>query len=167
MGVAQLRRQRGPQRAGGHDQAVADAGTGVDGDEDEILFEAGILQAVIHDDEVDPFGGETRRAGGAVVGEYRRSAGGEQRRLVAETGGVTVGINHDRTDLAAAIAAGEEARPIPPAPGDPGKGKGGRRLAGAADDEVADADDRDRRAKGRPAGHPPSRRSAPQAPGGP
>ena len=56
-------------------------------------------------------------------------------------------IDEERPLGRAAIAAGEEARLQSAALGDPRQRQRGRRLAGAADDEIADADHRHRRAE--------------------
>jgi hypothetical protein len=59
----ELEIERRPQRAGRHDTTIADAACAVDHGKGEVLGEAGVLQAVVHDDDVDggePCGNRTR-----------------------------------------------------------------------------------------------------------
>ena len=103
--------ERRAERPGGHGQAVADAGGGIDGDQRQIKDERRVLEAVVHDDDVDVLLDEAASAGGAVAGDHGGRDGGEQQRLVADfDGGVDGGIDQDRRPgHAAAVAGGEQA----------------------------------------------------------
>ena len=94
----------------------------------------------------------------AVAADHGRRGGGEQQRLVADGRRVVLAeVDEERPLGRAAIAAGEVAR-LEAAPlGDPRQRQAGRRLARAADDEIADADHRRRRPEARLPSHPPGR----------
>jgi hypothetical protein len=163
VGAAKLECQRRAQWTRGQDATVADPHRRIDHDQRQVLGKGGILEAVVHDDEVDAFLHQTPRAGSALVGDDRRASGGEQQRLVAHPVGVVVArIDEQRPDLAATIAGGEQAGLQPAAAGDTGERDCRRCLAGTADDEIADADDRHRRPVERRSRHAPRRRRTPQ-----
>ena len=76
VGAAELELQRRAERAGGHDvMPLPIPAAGIDGDKAQILGEAGVLEAVIHDDDSDalPRSGAWRRRG-AVVRRPRSDA---------------------------------------------------------------------------------------------
>ena len=131
------------QRPGGEGHAVADTGAAIDHRERERLGEARILQAVIHDDDVGASFGTETGAGRAVAGDDRGSGPGQQQRLVADLRRTMPrGIDDQRPGEAPAIAAAEEGGGSADLAQGSGECQGRRRLAGPAEGEVADAQDR-------------------------
>ena len=143
IGTLELSAQRRPQRAGRDHLAVADAAPGVDHQHREILGQRRILKPVIHDDDAGAGGDCEARAGNARSRHHGRRRARQQQRLVADLGRTMPGgIDRERTGKLAAIAAAEERGPLAGRHEHAGDRKRGRRLAGAADGQIADADHR-------------------------
>ena len=143
VGALKLRVERRAQRPGREHAAIADAAAAVDHGHGEILGERAVLQAVVHDDDAGALRLRQRGAGDAVARDDGRRRAREQQRLVADLGrAVRVRLDPFRSGDAAAIAAGEEEHVLAGRGQHLRDGDGGRRLAGAAEGEIADADDR-------------------------
>jgi len=141
--MIELDAERRPQRTGRNDVAVADAAAAIEEDDREILLERGILQPVVHHD--DAGAGELRefRAGDAVARDDGRSETSQQQRFVADLRGVVDRrIDAHRAGKPSAVAAAEEEWPLARREEEMGDRKRSRRLAGAADGEVAEANHR-------------------------
>ena len=156
MRARPLRGERRAQRSRRQAQAVADSDRAVDHRDGEVLDQGRVLQPVIHDDDAGAAAGAQRGAGWAVARDDRRKGAGEQQGLVADVSGrMHLRIDADGTGKAAAVAAGQEERPHARLRQQGGEGERGRRLARAADREIADAHDRERR-PGSGSPHPPA-----------
>ncbi len=161
VGPAELDGERCPQRARRRHHAVADADRTVDADQRQVLGQRRVLETVVHDDQVDALRQEELGPRDPVGTHHGRRRRGEQHRLVPDVGrGVARRIDPKRPFGRAAIAARHVSRLEAASPGDAGERDRGRRLAGAADDEIADADHRHRRPELRRPHHPPRRRLA-------
>ena len=157
VGMDELGEQMRPQRPRRHGQPVADAAPRADHRDGEVLGELRVLEAVIHDDEIDPLTRQHPRAGDTVGRGDGRRARGEQERLVADIAArVARRIDDERHRRGPAIAARQEAGPAPHRGRDAGDLQADGRLARAADDEVADADDRRVDGALRPRAHAPT-----------
>lgn len=145
-------RERLAQRPGGQQQAVAQRGRVHHGDL-QVSCEMVVLHAVVGDEHV-ALGMQAQqraRSGGTVLPHHQRASGktGEQHRLVAIAAGVAVcghkgepALRTRRTAMAAADDAGVVASDTQ----HPGQPVDHRRLATAADRDVADHDHRHRQA---------------------
>ena len=142
--VRRLRRERRAQGAGGNAEAVAEAALPVDHGEGEVLRQRRVLQAVVEHEDLGPRLDRHRRAPDAVRSDPARRDPREQQRLVADRPRVMDGrIDLDGIDpLHAAVAARKKRDPAALADQHPRERDRRRRLAGAAGDEIADADDR-------------------------
>ncbi len=149
--------KRRPQRAGRKHLAVADAAAAVHHHDRAVLAQRRILEAVVHHDRARPRRARRVRAGGTVACNDGRREPGEQQRLVADIGGsVLRWVDPHRARERAAVAAAEHNRP-PSGPGQNLRDRNRRRrLAGAAQGQVADTDDGDAGGASR-LGHPPCR----------
>ena len=148
------------QGTGRQQPAIAEADGPVDDGEREIAAKARILQSVIHHDQAGAAGEREHGPGRTVARHHRLGDARQQQRLVAGFGGAMAALV-DKMGAAvgaerAAIAAREEIGRFAGAFQPFGHGQRRRRLSGAADHEIADADDR--RADAR-AGAPHSARS--------
>ena len=148
VGAGEAAAQIFAQRPGRDHPAVAKAIIGVDDEQRQSLGDRRVLKPVVEQDRLGAGfdrGGDT---GGAVARDPARRARGEQQRLVADLAASCVGDRPAPARQSAAIAArhdvhGNAAR------GEPvGERQRHRRLAGAAGDQIADADHRRRRAVG-------------------
>ena len=140
----ELRAERRAQRPGRNDPAVADAAPGIDHQHGKILGQRRVLEAVVHDDDAGAGRDRRLRALHAVARNDGRRGARQQQRLVADVGGAMLRrIDPHRAGEPPAIAAGEEHRPSRRRPASIARHRQrGRRLAGAADGRIADADDR-------------------------
>ena len=162
VGERPLRRKRRPQRSARQAEPVADPRLAVDDGERQILAQRRVLQAVVHDDDAGAARSAEARAGGPVARDHGRRHPGEEQRLVADIGRAVPGrVDQNRAGEPAAIAAAEEGGRGAELLQHAREGERGRRLAGAAGREVADADHRHRRPFAR-APHPPRRDPAVQ-----
>ena len=94
--------------SGGHDAAIAEAGCAVDHEEAGVLDEAGVLQAVIHQQGGGPGGDGGAGGGGAVGADPGGGDLGQEEGLVADhAGGVDGGIDEEGAADATAVAAAE------------------------------------------------------------
>ena len=151
IGAGELRRQRRAQRPRGKHPAIAETAVAVDDDQRRVLGDRRILKAVIHQDHAGVARPRQRRALDAVARHHHGDRARHHQRLVADVGGgVMQRIDVDRTAQAAAIAAAQHHRCFIHFPQQPHQGKGRRRLAGAADMVVSDAQDRNADIKARP-----------------
>jgi hypothetical protein len=143
IAAPKLRIERRAQRPRRKHAAIADAATAVDHGHCKILGERAVLQAVVHDDDAGALCLRQPGAGDAVARDDGRRRACEQQRLVADlVRGVRVRLDSLRPGDAAAITAGEEEYVFAGRGQHLRDGDGGRRLAGAAEGEIADADDR-------------------------
>jgi hypothetical protein len=143
IGMAHLVDHRRAQRTGGNDGAVADTAARIERDQGIVVIHRPALETVIHDDEVDAIIGELPGAGRAVARHHGRRGARQQKRLVADgERGVMFEIDAMRAEDAAAVAARQEARPVAGFRDGLADGDRGRRLAGAADGQIADAQHR-------------------------
>ena len=135
------------QRPRRHHPAVAEAEAGVDDDDRKVLGEAGVLQAVVHDDRLRAGGNRRPRRRRPVAPDPDRREGGEEQRLVADLLRPVPPL----VDPHRLAAAPGEAPPVPArhhlridaAGGEPHEQRDHRRgLARAAGGQVADADHR-------------------------
>ena len=141
VGMIELGFERRPQRTGREHPAIADAAAAVEHRDDEVLGERRVLPAVVHDDGVGSGPRRRRGARRAIMGDDGGGDAGEQQRFVADrVGGLPV--DPHRTGKLSAIAAREKERAVARRDENMGGGDGGRRLAAAADGEIADAQDR-------------------------
>ena len=130
-----------------------------------FLASDGILQSVVHHDDVGA--GELRqfRAGDAVARDDSGRKPRQQQRLVADVGGaMDRRIDPHRSGKPPAIAAAQKERPRMGGVQELRDRDRGRRLAGAADGEIAEANDRQAGAGARAracAEPPPRHRSRP------
>src|SRR5690606_2480571 len=126
-----------------HDPAVAEAVGGIHHQQRKVLGEARVLKAVVEDQRLGPALDRRTCRGDAITshpgGGYLR----QQQRLVAD-GAMVVPcrIGPHGPALAPAIAAAQEVRLHTRLAEVKRQGDRHRRLAGAARDEIADADDR-------------------------
>ena len=133
--------ERRPQRASREHPAIADAAAAVEHRDDEVLGERRVLPAVVHDDGVGSGLRRRRGARRAIMGDDGGGDAGEQQRLVADIGG-GLRVDPHRPGEPSAIAAREKERAVACPDENMRDSDGGRRLAAAADGEVADAQDR-------------------------
>ena len=97
------------QRARRHDAAIAEAIGAVDHEQRQILDEARVLEAVIHDETIGAGLAGGARGGGAVARHPYRRGARQQQRLVADLARrVARRIDPDRTGRGAAIAAAQD-----------------------------------------------------------
>ncbi len=134
------------QRPGRQRPAVAESPVAVDDDDFTVPAQCIMLQAVVADNHVAAgFDQEPRRLGPRAADRDRQPrAAREQQRLVADRRGVVRRRHQPCAGGGAAIAAARDSRPASgfgEARREPGDQ---RRLAGAADAQVADDDDRAR-----------------------
>ncbi len=129
------------QRACRYEAPIAEPARGIDDENGEILFERGILQSVIHDDEARA----APDGGGGAFRPVRRDPYGrgarEEKRFVADIfRAVMSEIDADRPGFAPAIAAREKVNLLARRDEAFCDGERERRLARAARGDVADAD---------------------------
>ena len=160
VGPRKLGGERRPQRTCRKHARVTDAAPPVDDGQGEILDERSILQTVVHDDDAGAVRARRLRAGDAVARHHgRRGAApaATPRRRPARR------CRHEhrplRTGEAAAIAAAQTKRPFAGRLQHFGQHHRGRRLARAAEREIADAQHRHAGARALPR-HPPRGDSA-------
>ena len=143
-----LPRQRCPEGSGRKAEAVADARSPINGHETRVLAEAWVLEPVIHDHHRGARRDRGQRGGDAVVRDVTGRRPGQEQRLVADVfGQVTARFDARHGPFHAAhppppVAARHEGWAMAAGREPPRDRNGGRGLAGAADDEVADAEDR-------------------------
>ena len=156
-----LGRHGGPKRPGGNTKAVAKGRAGVNDGKLQILGEARILQAVVHDQDIgavmDRLFGRGKAVGKDVAGRDAR----QQQRLVSDLfGAVRVDIDPERDGLRPAAIAARKKRHAPARLQKLFRDRQRRRrLAGAAGDKIADANHRhvDLRRGRRPCAAAPAR----------
>ncbi len=157
IGLAHLLAKRRAHRSARHEVAVADAAARVDDDECIIEGQPGALEAVIHDNEVGALFHQLHRALHPLAGNDGQRLAGEQQGLVSDGAGTVVVRIDDGGDIErATIAAREETGFQAARLGGAGKRNRRRRLAGPADSEIADADDRHRHLGAAAVAHAPS-----------
>ena len=145
VGAGQTASEALAQRTRGDREAVAEAVAAVHHQERQVLGQAGILEAVVHRQEVRAGGDGRRRAGGPVGPDPGRRGLGQQQGLVAHRGGIVARrIDPQRTAFAAAVAAGQEMRRTTEGGETAGQVERDGGLAGTAGDQIADADHRHR-----------------------
>ncbi len=133
--------QRRAQRAGGEDAAVAEAAVAVDHDQADVLGNRRVLETIIHQDHGRALRLRQRDAVGAITRDHDRHRAGQHQRLVADIiGAVPRGIDPDRAAQPSAITAAEHDRRLAEIAQQLGQRQHRRRLAGAADVIIADAD---------------------------
>ena len=148
IGALKLRCKRRAQGPGGKHASVAEPAPGVDHGQRKILGERGILQAVVHDDDAGA-GRQPRprapatRSRATMVGATRASSSASSPTSAARIG---MGIDELRPGQAAAIAAAQTKHPFAGSCSHFRKPQRGRRLAGPAKREIADAQHRHARA---------------------
>ena len=143
VGALHLRGERRAQRPSRKDATIADAAPAVDHGDGPILGERRILQAVIHDHDGRALGFRQRGAGDAVAGNNGRRRARQQQGFVADQAGrIGVGVDALWHGVAAAIAARQAERRFAGLAQQRHQHHGGRRLAGAAECEIADAQHR-------------------------
>jgi len=155
--MAQLGWKWSPQWSCGNSSAIADGAASVEDGDRERFFEIGVLQSVVHDDDI----GAQRRmrfdeacACGAVAGDDDGAIARDQAGLVADAGGgVMIAIDEMRPFGGAAVAAREYHGCVTTRPEAGYDFAHKRRLAGAAGGEVSDADHRQDRDVFRRCGH--------------
>jgi hypothetical protein len=140
-GENQLVDDASPERTARNDAAVADAVACVDNDQRIVDVDARALETVIHDQEITAMLFQQEAGAGGTVRRHcdRRVRGQKQRFIADMLGGVMMRIDDMRPCKGAAMAARQETWIELHAPGLPGQFDRHRRLAGAADCEVADA----------------------------
>ena len=120
----------------------------IDDGEREIAAKAGVLQPVVHHDQAGAAGERQHGSGRTVARHHGLGDARQQQRLVAGFGGAMAALIDEMGAAVgaqrAAIAAREEIRRFAGAFQPFGHGQRGWGLAGAADDEIADADHRAR-----------------------
>ena len=141
MRAVELRGKRRAQRTRRDHISVADAAPAVQRHEGHVFDERRVLQAVIHHDEVGLFPRGGGRAGDAVARNDGRRDAGEQQRLVADLRRAGAGADAHGADQRAAVTAREKRRAQAGAQEEARDRDRGRRLATAADRQIADADD--------------------------
>src|SRR5581483_4129239 len=125
------------------DAAIADAALPIDHDQSEFLMQRRILKSIVHDDGGGASGARHTGAGHTVARDDRRRRARQQERLVADfSSAMPRRIDANRTFEIAAITATEEEDAPPRLDQPAADGERRRRLASAADREIADADDR-------------------------
>jgi hypothetical protein len=162
FGAANLGLEGRPHGSGGHGEAIADTDRGIDCYQRQIKSERRVLEPVVHDDDVDVFIHKAASTGGAITRDDGGRDGRKQERLVTDFDrGVDRWIDKDRRLRGAAVPGGQQAGLEPPAPRHAGERDGCRGLAGAANDEIADANHSHRGAIGRRLCHAPRGGAAP------
>ena len=139
-----LDRKRRAQGTGWKAEAVAEAGLAVDHCEGEILDERRVLQPVVEQQDLGARFNRPPGARDAVRADPARRDPREEQRLIADRGGVVERqIDLNRLDAArSAIAARQEGDMAPVGDQHARQRDRGRRLAGPARDEIANADNR-------------------------
>ena len=167
VGPRQAGGERFPERPGRQQAAIAEALIMVDHQQAHGMDQAGVLIAVVHQNQVGVAGLDGAGAGGAVASDPGFPGGGQQQGFVTDVGGVVAGrINPVRSAQPAAIPAAQH--------GDAAAGdlqltrqvEHQWRLTGAAGDQIADAHHRQVRAIWSDPGPPDQRAGAQQAGGG-
>ena len=165
--AVQARRQRLAHRADRKHAAVSErpfavSGLAVDHDQGQGLSQRRVLVAVVHDHDLGARRGGGPGAGDAVAGDPEWRILGQHQRLVADVaGGMAVRIHPQRPGEASPVATRQAVRGQAPGREPMQQLADDRRLACAAQGQVADADHR-RAGIGRcGAGDPPSRDAGP------
>ncbi len=149
--------ERRPQRTRRNDAPIADAAAAVDDEYSQVFDEGRVLKSVVHHDDAGAAHPRGLRALEAVARDDGRREPRQQQRLVTDLGGgMDRRVDPHRAAQASAIAAAEKVGVRVRGQKEPRYRESRRRLAGAADREVAEADDRNAdAAAGRI--HPPRR----------
>ena len=146
--MARLRLAQRPRR---QQQAVADAAL-VEDDDLHVAVQAQVLQAVVGHQHVDVGMGRAQQACRIdAPARHRHWSGGaamDQQRLVADIGGMAVRTEFDGARALSAVAARDDAGCPAVLSQSLHECDDGRRLAGAAGDQVADHEHRHRRVFG-------------------
>ncbi len=141
IGPGEATGDRFAQRPGRNASAITETLAGVDDQQGDVFDQGGVLKAVVHQHQS---GAGIRRRDGAgdpVAGDDGRQVAREQQRLVAHIrNAVARAIDPQRPAPLAGIAAGEDVRMHLLQQGR--QRQHCRRFAGAAGNQIADADDR-------------------------
>ena len=144
--TGELRRERRPQRPPRDHTAITDAAALVDDKEGKVLMERRVLESIVHYDDACARR-RPARSREAGAGHDRARDTRQKERLVADLSGMLMRrIDFDRSGEGAAVAPGQEHRPLARLLQDARHGQCGRGLAGAAYGRIAHADHRRRHA---------------------
>ena len=144
VGARELRLQRCAQRTRREDAAIADGAPSIDHQNRKVFSERRVLKTVVHHNRIRAVTLRGAGAREAVARDNGRRKFGQEQRLVADVGGaMNRTIDAHRTGETAAITASQKEWAFVLGKQKPPDGERRRRLAGAADREVAHANDRD------------------------